>query len=562
MIGSLSGTGAAVLWVLLAIRWFDPAAVWRPAWLGALPPAVLALPALILLCSWLWSRRHVLWGSPLGADRSGFLLAVGLAFLFRLPLAWQGAVGYTSSDGALSGIVALHARQGVAHHVFVPSVSYSGSLKSHLSAALAGVVDLPRAFTLSSVFFYLLFVAAVCRLAQLAEAPGRRFALAAGLYVAFAPAFVTRYSLSNDGNYVEVLALGTWALWLAARWIAETDRRCLLALPLGLLLGVAFWCHILAVLHACAVGLALLWADARAALRSLPAIAAGAALGYFPGLLWNAGHGWESLLYVIPGGASVGHLEQGPGLAGRAASIAFDQAPILMGYDPGYALAVDTVSWGLAWIGVVAAIAATAAAVRAAPRNAALRVLLIFAAVNVLIAALALPRVPGNPRYLLFLAAPIAIVLARSFAVGRGRVLLASLVLLGVAGSLGQWPDAARADRRWRGFAADLERLGVRRCYSDFYQATRVNFLTEERVVCSAGLGPSTTEYFRDYPRQVDAAHEAALVPINVSAADKIERRLKRLGVGYERRDLVKPVFLRLSRKVTPAELWSARSEE
>ena len=100
--------------------------------------------------------------------------------------------------------------------MFVPQVPYSGSLKSHLTAPLALVMDPARAFALVSVLFYLAYVAGLFRLALLVAGP--RAALLAGLYAAFSPAFVTRYSLSNDGNYVEVLALGTWALWLAARW--------------------------------------------------------------------------------------------------------------------------------------------------------------------------------------------------------------------------------------------------------------------------------------------------------------------------------------------------------
>ena len=127
-----------------------------------------------------------------------------------------------------------------------------------------------------------------------------------------------------------------------------------------------------------------------------------------------------------------------------------------------------------------------------------------------------------------------------------------------MGGSLAQFPPAARADARWRGFVAELERAGVRRCYSDFYQATRINFLSEERIVCSSRLGPSTAEYFGEYRARVDAAPAAALIPVNAAAADKIERRLGRLGVTFERRELVKPVFLRLSRKVTPEELSEA----
>jgi hypothetical protein len=137
-------------------------------------------------------------------------------------------------------------------------------------------------------------------------------------------------------------------------------------------------------------------------------------------------------------------------------------------------------------------------------------------------------------------------------------VVLGALLALGVAGSLAQFPPAARADARWRGFVAELQRAGVGYCYSDFYQATRVNFLSEERVVCSSRLGPSTAEYFHEYRARVDASAEASLIPVNTTAADKIERRLRRLAVAFERRELMKPVFLRLSRKVTPEELAEA----
>ena len=48
-------------------------------------------------------------------------------------------------------------------------------------------------------------------------------------------------------------------------------------------------------------------------------------------------------------------------------------------------------------------------------------------------------------------------------------------------------------------------------------------------------------------------------VAVNGTAAEKLERRLQRLGVPYERRDLMKPVLLRLSRKVEPEELFPGR---
>lgn len=560
-----AGLLAALFWVLLCARWFDVGAP-RPAWLEAIPPVALAVPAAALVAVWLRTYGPVLRGAS-NASASGaraavpLLLVVALAVLFRLPLAWQGAAAYVTADGALSGIVALHVREGTERLVFVPHVPYSGSLKSHLTAPLSLLMDTARAFALASVLFYAVFVAALFRLARsVGEAPGWT-ALGAGLYAAFAPAFVTRYSLSNDGNYVEVLALGTLALVLAVRWAREPLHRGLLALALGLLLGVAFWCHILAVLYVAAVGLFLLLADARAAVRSAPAAVLGFALGAAPSLLWNAANGWASFHYLLPGGTPVGEAGEGPGLAARALGLLADQAPVLLGYDPGYPPAADAVMKVLAFAAVALTFSGLVAAARAATRERChvLRVLLVLAAVNVTVALWALPYIPGNPRYLLFLVAPIAVVLARLLRATAARPVFAILVAFGALGSLAQAPGALAADARWRGLVHDLEREGVRWCYTDFYIGTKVTFLSEERVVCSAKLGPTTTEYFFAYREQVERAPEAAFIAVNEDNADKLERRLAHLGVTGERRDLMKPVLLRLSRKVDPSELFPDR---
>ena len=133
--------GAAVLWLLLGLRWFDVAEQWRPAWLEHVPAAALALATVALGGWWLRARRRAPAGPSLAAPPGGLLLAAGLAVVFRLPLAWQGAAAYVTPDGALSGIVALHLRGATERLVFVPQVPYSGSLKSHLTAPLAAVVD-------------------------------------------------------------------------------------------------------------------------------------------------------------------------------------------------------------------------------------------------------------------------------------------------------------------------------------------------------------------------------------------------------------------------------------
>jgi hypothetical protein len=462
-----------------------------------------------------------------------------------------------TADGALSGLMAVQVRDGTSHPVFVESVPYSGSLKAHLTAPLLSILDAARGFALVSVLFYLAFAAAVFRLAEEAYPEDTITPLAAGLYAAFAPPFLTRYSLSNDGNYVEVLAFGTWALVLAVRWTRCPDAGAGRALAIGLLLGLAFWCHILAIIHAAAIGIVLLGADWRRATRAIPAIAGGAALGYLPGLLWNAANHWDSFAYLMPGATST---DAGVPLVARLRGVAADHLPVLLGYDPGYPQPWDL----LLHAGAVAALSAVlwsiGTAVRESRTNPAVRALLVFTAVNLAVAAVGLPYIAGNPRYLQFLAATLPVLLARAARAHRpGRITFAALVAFGALGSLAQLPGTVRADAEWRALARGLEAEGVRWCYADFFLATKVTFLTEERVVCSSKLGPTTTEYFQRYRETVERAPEAALIAVNATNAEKLERRLERLGVTWARRDWMKPVLLRLSRKVSPEELFPGR---
>ena len=553
-------------WGLLCLRWFDAAAPLRPRALEGVPVWLL----LALLAAAL--ATVVARGTADGAatrwrrDRTE-LLVVALAILFRLPMAWQGAAGYLTADGALSGLMALDVRDGRAHDVFVPHVPYSGSLKALLTAPLAAVIDPARAFALVSLLFYAAFVAAVYRLAAATarDAPGAASSrgLAAGLYAAFSPAFVTRYSLSNDGNYVEVLALGTWALVLALGGAEGSARRPRRALAIGLLLGLAFWCHILAVIPAAAVALFLLLESPRDAAAAAPAAFLGFALGDLPGLAWNAANGWESFAYLIPGNASSAATSISVATAmGKAWSLVSDHLLVLLGYDFGYPVAVDrtlrlmgAIALGLVMIGVLRAIRAARA-----EGGRPWRLILLFASVNLGVAWLALPYIPGNPRYLLFLMAAVPVLLAEALNGRGGRVVLAVLIATGALASLAQATGAWAADRQWRAFVRGLQAEGVRACYTDFYLATKINFLSGASVTCSAKLGPTTTEYFFRFREAVDAAPDAALVAVNQAAADKLERRLERLGVAYERRDLMKPVLLRLSRKVGPEELFPDRA--
>jgi hypothetical protein len=251
------------------------------------------------------------------------------------------------------------------------------------------------------------------------------------------------------------------------------------------------------------------------------------------------------------------------GLAGKLWLMVTDHWPVLMGYDTGYGPVVSGVLLALAWLGVAAALYAASWTARRAWRELSwpLAVVLLFAATNLAVALVALPHVPGNPRYILFLMSVVPVLLADAFGEGAPwrRALLGLLIATGAVASFAQVPGTLRQDERWRRFVADLEREGVRHCYTDFFLATRLNFLSRERIVCSAKLGPITTEYFFEYRERVEKAPEAAFVAVNRTSAGRLERRLRELGVSYEREELLKPVLLRLSRKVDPEELFPGR---
>ncbi len=232
-----------------------------------------------------------------------------------------------------------------------------------------------------------------------------------------------------------------------------------------------------------------------------------------------------------------------------------------MGYDQGYGANVDRLFVALGWLGVAVAAAALvwAAVFAVRRRSAPVGVLLLFVVVNVTVAVVALSHVPGNPRYLITLMSVLPVFIAATFGTGWRRLILGVLIAASALASLAQLPPTVKKDTRWRGFVAQLEREGVEYCYTDFHLATRINFLSGQRVICSAKLGPFTTEYIYDYRRRVEAAPEAAFITVNRHAAKRLEQRFGEMGVGYERVDMMKPVLLRLERKLDPEEVFPWR---
>jgi uncharacterized membrane protein len=301
----------------------------------------------------------------------------------------------------------------------------------------------------------------------------------------------------------------------------------------------------------------------RRAPRSLAALGAGALVGSAPAWLWNAANHWVSFEYFVPGaaqGVEPGAGALASGLGARFLAMVMENGPVLMGYDAGYGPWLDRALLALGWLGLALALVSAVLSAREAwrRRSPAIALLLLSVAVNVAVVGVAGRHVPGNPRYLLTVMSVLPALMAAAFLAGWRRILLFVLIAGSALASLAQVPPTLASDARWRRFVAQMESEGVRACYTDFHLATRINFLSRERVLCSSKLGPTTTEYFLDVRERVEAAPAAAYVAVNRTAGQRIARRLGEIGVAHRQLDLMKPVLLP-ARKVDPQELFPWR---
>ena len=82
---------------------------------------------------------------------------------------------------------------------------------------------------------------------------------------------------------------------------------------------------------------------------------------------------------------------------------------------------------------------------------------------------------------------------------------LLSLTLLGGVVATYRASGAARASYRAdQTFIHDLERLGVRHIYTEYWTCAKVAFLSQERITCD-GLNPTLGQGFNRYPPYVAA---------------------------------------------------------
>ena len=222
------------------------------------------------------------------------LLLVGLAL--RLAIV-ASPLGEIDGDEAVVGLMARHIAFLGERPVFYWGQPYLGSLEAFSAAPLFRVFN-SSTFVLKRVptAYSLAFAAVSAMLAR--RLFGTAAAVATAAYLVLPPAMWAVWSTKARGGYAEVLFLGQ-ALLLATLALARSPNRPL-AMLWGMLAGLAFWTHLLAVVYIVPAVLFLVlarqprWSRATTGLALL-----GTLLGMTPLVIENLADGFRTVAALL-----------------------------------------------------------------------------------------------------------------------------------------------------------------------------------------------------------------------------------------------------------------------
>ena len=559
---------AIASYVLFCLFWFDTGVKeslsFLPAFLRS--PAIPAVAFVIALG--LLVRQN---GSPkLFKERADNRLAVlffVLTLITRIPLL-VGAYGIPSSDAAVHGVMALHILEGKHHPVFSYAESYDGSLKAHATAFLTVLSGEPVvSLTAAGILLYAGFAVALYALAR--TVLSRSESAIAAVYAILSPGFLTAWSVKADGSYVEVLFFGTALLAVGARLLGDPEDRARRAFWMGVLGGLALWAHILSTYYLLVALIVLIAADwTRKSLGRLALFLAGFLLGNLPLFLWNLTRYGQSYRWWTHDESTL--AERIVRTATQVHAVAVESLPVLTGWWPMDFPTEQPVLGSVLRVVLMLIFPAAFCGFIIQKRDrlreltrlrlTAESMLVVFAMLVVAVFAQStFGWLTKEPRYLIFLFSVIPIFLASSLAglaqLGRRSRLAAGLaagVLLAVNiyGSGLYGVRALESDALNREFVRELEELGVRYAYTDFYVSYKYIFLSHGRLLMTSELGPEQTERYPPYRDEIANAEDVALIPRSFRMAGRIGRRLDAQGVTYRREDLLYPVIYDLSEPV------------
>lgn len=427
------------------------------------------------------------------------------------------------SDEAVVGLMALRALDGDVS-VFYWGALYGGSQEALLTSAAFAVAG-PSVLLLKLVSLALYAFAAVLVLLVGRRTVGEPAARVGAALFWLWPPFLVWWSTKARAYFGSGVVLGLAGLLLALR-LRERDSKTDAAL-LGLVLGLGLWATLQSMLLALPALAWLVWRRPdvyRLAPWALPTLVVGAA----PWLAWNIRHDGNAIFPRSLAGSETTYAE-------RFGDLFTVVLPMWLGLRAPY-----THDWLIGrTLGVAALVLAVVAMVvflmRRPPGSEPLLVCVV--AFPFLYAASSFTFLVAEPRYLVFIAPVLALLIAAAL-VPRGLwIAAAALAIFGAISSAG----LVQLERQGRyaplRVPADvrpvldvLERHGVDRVLANYWLAYRITFESDERIIAS----PSGFWRYRPYHDAVLAEQRPGRVFLARSPNERRERARLR-SQGYAR---------------------------
>ncbi|MBV8713531.1 MAG: hypothetical protein JOZ65_00545 [Chloroflexi bacterium] len=236
--------------------------------------------------------RHYVKQHPFGI---GLLACVVIGLGVRLAII-VSPLGEIDGDEAVVGLMARHIAFLGERPVFYWGQPYLGSLEAFTAAPLFRLFNsstfllklVPTGYSLG-----FLWLAALFARSAFGIGPG----LATAAYLALPPAMWAVWSTKARGGYAEVLFLGQALLLVTLVLAREPNRR--LAMLWGLLAGLAFWTHLLAIVYLVPALLYLVLGRGRWSLSQVGMLLFGAVVGMLPLLIDNLSNQFKTLAALL-----------------------------------------------------------------------------------------------------------------------------------------------------------------------------------------------------------------------------------------------------------------------
>lgn len=175
----------------------------------------------------------------LRADALFLILCVCAAFAVRLD--FMRAVRFAiDGDEAIVGLMGKHILEGREVPIFYYGQHYMGSLEALLASVSFSLFGMtPFTLQLVPLLWSVALVPLVYLIGQ--SVMGRRAGLVAAILMSVPPPALIVWSSKARGGFIEIVFLGTLALYLAMFWFRDSTGRARYPAAVGLVVGLGWW---------------------------------------------------------------------------------------------------------------------------------------------------------------------------------------------------------------------------------------------------------------------------------------------------------------------------------